>query len=238
VYGQAAGSVLSSTGSSAGGGAGVWGDGYGSTGVYGTADDSHAVFVFNNTGNDIFRAALGASNISTAQGALVFATEGAELDGGLLVGTCSIDVDGNLSCDGTVTSSAQTAAGRQLKLYGVASPENWFEDAGSGQLSGGSAQIPLDPAFASTVNTGEAYHVFLTPNGDCRGLYVASKTAAGFEVRELGGGTSNISFDYRIMAKRRGFGSVMSKDRREAPAASSRCLPAPPGRSLLTELLC
>jgi hypothetical protein len=106
------GSVLSSTGSSAGGGAGVWGDGHGSTGVYGTADDSYAIFAFNNSGSDIFTAALGASNTSTAQGALVFATEGAELDGGLLVGTCSIDVDGNLSCDGTVTSSAQTAEGR------------------------------------------------------------------------------------------------------------------------------
>jgi hypothetical protein len=99
-----------------------------------------------------------------------------------------------------------------VKLYGIASPENWFEDAGSGQLSGGSAQIAFDPAFASTVNTGKAYHVFLTPNGDCRGLYVASKTAAGFEVRELGGGTSNISFDYRIMAKRRGYESVRLED--------------------------
>jgi hypothetical protein len=43
---------------------------------------------------------------------------------------------------------------------------------------------------------------------DCRGLYVANKTPAGFEVRELGGGTASIAFDYRIVAYRRGFENV------------------------------
>jgi hypothetical protein len=27
-----------------------------------------------------------------------------------------------------------------------------------------------------TVNTGLDYHVFLTPNGDCKGLYVSQKS--------------------------------------------------------------
>jgi hypothetical protein len=214
------GSVLSSTGSSAGGGAGVWGDTTtDGVGISGTADDGIAIYATNNSGSDITTPAMVAINNSSNSAALVFLTQGNW-------GRCTTDASGDLSCSGTVSPSAQTAEGDQLKLYGVAFPENWFEDAGSGQLSGGSALIALDPAFASTVNTGQPYHVFLTPNGDCRGLYVASKTAAGFEVRELGGGTSNISFDYRIMAKRRGCGSVMSKDRREAPAASYRCLPA------------
>jgi hypothetical protein len=55
-------------------------------------------------------------------------------------------------------SAAQSAAG-------VQSAENWFEDAGSGQLRNGSAQIALDPTFAQTVNTAVECHVFLTPNG-------------------------------------------------------------------------
>ena len=65
--------------------------------------------------------------------------------------------------------------------------------------------IAIDPAFAETVTGDASYHVFLTPNGDSKGLYVTAKTAATFEVRESGGGRWSLSFDYRIVAKRRGF---------------------------------
>ena len=87
----------------------------------------------------------------------------------------------------------------------MASPENWFEDAGSGQLANGYARIELDPVFSQTVNTSVEYHVFLTPEGDSEGLYVSNKTAQGFEVHEQRGGRSSIAFDYRIMAKRAGY---------------------------------
>jgi hypothetical protein len=69
-------------------------------------------------------------------------------------------------------------------------------------LHHGTATIVIDPAFAETVSDSAGYHVFLTPNGDSKGLYVIAKTAAGFEVRESGGGTSTLVFDYRIVAKR------------------------------------
>jgi hypothetical protein len=45
--------------------------------------------------------------------------------------------------------------------------------------------------------------VFLTPEGDCRGLYVSDKRPHQFEVRELQGGTSSLTFSYRVVAKRR-----------------------------------
>jgi hypothetical protein len=85
------------------------------------------------------------------------------------------------------------------------SPENWMEDFGSATLQNGSATVSIDPAFAETVNASADYHVFLTPNGDSRGLYVVAKTPTGFEVHESGGGKSTLSFDYRIVAKRRGY---------------------------------
>jgi len=87
----------------------------------------------------------------------------------------------------------------------VQSPENWMEDFGSGQLRQGVAQVTIDAAFAETVTADSSYHVFLTPNGDSKGLYVIAKTPTTFEVRESGGGTSSLSFDYRIVGKRRGF---------------------------------
>jgi hypothetical protein len=207
------GTSLSSTGTAYSVLSGVWGDASDNellNGVAGTADKAVAISALNNADDSDYPALL-AQNLSAAPGALAFEAGGIGTQPGV-GGTCVIDVAGDLSCAGTISPSVETAEGRQVKLYGVASPENWFEDFGSGQLSGGAAQIPLDLAFASTVNAGEAYHVFLTPNGDSKGLYVASKTAAGFEVREQGGGTSNISFDYRIVAKRRGYESVRLED--------------------------
>ena len=63
-----------------------------------------------------------------------------------------------------------------------------------------SARVELDSAFAQTVKAGVEHHVFLTPNGDCKGLYVDQKSATSFEVHEPGGGSFSIAFDYRIMA--------------------------------------
>ena len=126
--------------------------------------------------------------------------------------SCMITTVGDLVCTGSKSASVKLADSRWVRLYAVESPENWFEDFGSGQLANGSAEIQLEPTFAETVNTGADYHVFPVPNGDCKGLYIAGKTATGFVVRELGGGKSNVSFDYRIVARRKGYESVRMED--------------------------
>jgi hypothetical protein len=79
-------------------------------------------------------------------------------------------------------------------------------------LSNGEAVVNIEAVFGETVNTGVEYHVFLTPNGDCKGLYVSQKSPTSFVVRELGGGHSSIAFDYRIMAKRVGYEKVRLAD--------------------------
>ncbi len=118
--------------------------------------------------------------------------------------SCRIDEGGNLYCTGSKSSLA-SVDGQQRALYAVESPGVWFEDFGSAQLQNGAVTVQLDPLFAKTVNTDMEYHVFLTPLGECNGLYVVNKTASGFEVRELGGGTSNVAFDFRIVARRAGY---------------------------------
>ncbi len=65
--------------------------------------------------------------------------------------------------------------------------------------------MKLDPVFAETVSTEVEYHVFLTPKGDCQGLYIARQSADSFEVRELQYGKQTIAFDYRVVAKRKGY---------------------------------
>jgi hypothetical protein len=90
----------------------------------------------------------------------------------------------------------------QRVLHCMESPEHWFEDFGTTKLKGGRATVKLDGDFAKVIKPA-GYHVFVTPEGDCRGLYVRRKTAASFEVRELGGGRSNAAFCYRIVGRRR-----------------------------------
>jgi hypothetical protein len=113
-----------------------------------------------------------------------------------------MDGTADLYCSGTVASVNAVDRDHKVASYSVQSAENWMEDFGSGQLSSGHASITLDPTFAATVNTGVEYHVFLTPNGDSKGLYIASKGPGS------NGGKSSISFDYRIVAKRKGFESL------------------------------
>jgi hypothetical protein len=116
--------------------------------------------------------------------------------------------DGNFAATGSKSAVVALPDDRQVLLYTVESPENWFEDFGSGELDNGVASIQLDPTFAQTVSPEVGYHVFVTPNGDCEGLYVARKSGTSFEVRELRGGKSSVAFDYRIVAKRRGLESL------------------------------
>ena len=125
-----------------------------------------------------------------------------------------MDTSGNLACTGSKSAVVPVDGGaHKVALYAIEGPENWFEDAGSGHLSNGEAVVNLEGTFGQTVNTDIEYHVFLTPNGDCKGLYVAQKSPTSFVVRELGGGTSSIDFDYRIMAKRKGYENIRLEDR-------------------------
>ena len=132
---------------------------------------------------------------------------------------CNIDPVGDLSCTGSKNAVVPVDGGKhQVALAAIESPKNWFEDFGSAQLVGGVATVRFDARFIQTVNSGVEYHVFLTPNGDCKGLYVNQKTATDFEVRELGNGNSNVKFDYRITALRKNYEKVRFADHsREFP---------------------
>jgi hypothetical protein len=204
VYGQAY--EASATGMTNGDyPAGIWGDSgieYG-FGVLGSVDDGWA-FVGYNDAADF--ATLYLQNNSTGGTGAVLQAVGSN-------GSCAADVNGNLGCTGGLAAVASVSGSKQVGLSAIHSAEDWFEDAGSGQLSGGEAVVNIESVFGETINAGVEYHVFLTPNGDCKGLYVAQKSAASFVVKELSGGTSSIGFDYRIMAKRKGFESVRLADK-------------------------
>jgi hypothetical protein len=116
----------------------------------------------------------------------------------------SLQVDGNLQVSGTKARAVDTPSGVK-KLYALETPDNWFEDLDTGRLVAGRARVSIDAGFAEVSNTSTEYHVFLTPLGECRGLSVRGKDRSGFDVVELQGGASDIEFEYRIVAKMRGY---------------------------------
>jgi hypothetical protein len=210
-YGSGVHGVYVSPSAEGGGGlssaAGVWADSSSAdaNALFATADQGVAG-QFENTNADTFTVFI------YNQGA-PGNTSGGPLNASGASGGCSIDNSGNLSCTGTVSGVVPADQGaHRVETYSVQSAENWYEDAGTGQIALGAGHVDLEPVFGTTVNTGVEYHVFLTPKGDCKGLYVTNETAGGFDVRELGGGNSSIAFDYRIMAKRAGYEDLRLKD--------------------------
>jgi hypothetical protein len=175
-------------------GTGVYAQSSSGYGVYGTSPNNYGVVGVTTSGNGVY------GQVSVAPQA---GTIGRTLDSS---GNWGMYAFGNIGATGTKSSVVPVDNGtRQVALYAVESPGVWFEDYGSGRLVSGVATVRIDPAYAQTVNTGVEYHVFLTPDGDCEGLYVTARTATGFEVRELHQGKSNVAFDYRVIALRRGY---------------------------------
>src|SRR5262245_12080407 len=163
--------------------AGVLGSSASQPGVIGTSNTGAGVHAFSS--NNIGIIGQTASDVSFA---------------GAFLG--NVLVTRNLTVNGTKSAAVPFPDGTQRALYCMESPELWFEDFGAAKLKAGRAVVKLDADFAKVV-TAKEYHVFVTPADDCRGLCVRNKTARGFEVRELQGGTSNVAFSYRIVARRK-----------------------------------
>ena len=98
-------------------------------------------------------------------------------------------------------STTRSSHGDDVQMFAARQSAPTVEDLGTAQLARGDAYVKLDPAFVQTMDTSSSYMVFITPGGDNDGLYVTSRSARGFEVRESRAGHSTIPFDYRIVAK-------------------------------------
>ena len=190
-----------------GGGTGVFGaSGYSgpgtsgfstSPGVYGTSDKEAGVVGTS-------RALMGVYGYSRDNAGVVGQSANPNSFGGFFFG--NVMITGNLTVNGQLQTPNKQAVvafpdGTQRVLYCMESPEYWFEDFGAAKLKRGRVVVKLAD-FANVIRRGD-YHVFLTPRGDCRGLYVHRQAGASFEVRELAGGKSSVAFSYRIVGRRK-----------------------------------
>ena len=124
-----------------------------------------------------------------------------------------VDNSGNVNAHSytatlAMTTVQKTALGRSVKTYAAQAAQPSLEDFGEAQLTNGGAYVRLDPSFSSSID-GSGYLVVVTAEGDTNGLYVASRSQAGFEVRENRGGRSTVGFSYRILA--RPFGNTLAR---------------------------
>jgi hypothetical protein len=164
-------------------------------GVFGSS--THGVGVYG-------KGATGVRAQAAAAGNLVF--EGLNAAG---TSIAHLDDTGNLHLSGKVFTSGSCSTGcmngggivRRPVAYVPSQSLPTMEDFGDAQLVNGRTYVRLDIAFANRIDTRAIYMVFITPDGDTNGLYVANRTPSGFEVRENHGGKSTVGFSYRIVAK-------------------------------------
>ncbi len=181
---------------------GVEGQATGGTGVYGGSSTANGVTGQSNTGTGVFGGSTGGNGVvgaSTNGSGVIGRADGPDARAATFLG--KVVVDGDFQVTGAKSAAVAHPDGSQRLVYSLESPESWFEDYGSGQLVTGRAAVALDPDFAAIVDA-ETYHVFLTPYGETRGLFVSQRTSGGFTVQEIGDGTSGVGFAYRIVARR------------------------------------
>lgn len=146
-----------------------------------------------------------------------------------------VDCAGDMFIHGGYGNFLRTHGGSVATAFASESASPTIEDNGTAHLAGGVATVQLDAAFAQAIDTRRTYQVMLTPDGDTRGLYVASKSPTGFVVREVQGGRGTLDFDYHIYASTVGNASarmtVMSKGQ-----AASMMPKAPAGHIVMPKI--
>jgi hypothetical protein len=93
---------------------------------------------------------------------------------------------------------------RYIVFKCVESPKVTVEDWGIAELKNGKAFVGFSEEFVALMSDKAEYAVFLTPEGECNGLYVSKKEFYGFEVKELNNGKSNVRFSWHVKAIRIG----------------------------------
>jgi hypothetical protein len=120
-------------------------------------------------------------------------------------GDCYIDQNADFVCNGGMEARSLRVRhlsrdGRAVSAYASESASPSLSDVGTARLIAGVANVRVDPAFASLIDR-RSYHVFVTPLGDTRGLYVSLKRPSSFQVREAERGNDSLDFDYRIVGR-------------------------------------
>lgn len=129
-----------------------------------------------------------------------------DFSGGSLLNVNSIKGKNNkwqIDENGYLIVKVKTSVGDK-QLYGLQTgmPQELVMSSSS-QLENGSKQIIFDQIDQEIIDSNSPIKVTVTLTGDAKGVYVSEKNSQGFIVKELGSGTSNATFDWMVIAKRK-----------------------------------
>lgn len=187
-------------------GFGIWGTNTNAqgTGVVGAGSNQGSYFLVDGSGGAFtgLTTAVYAYYLTPGVGQAIYAADnfGANWRVGYWSGTNYYKIIGT----GLVSTVVKDTEDRLVTMYCPEAPEILFQDYGVGQLENGYARIDLDPILSRNiiVNDEHPMKVFIQLEGECNGVYVTNKSQYGFDVRELGGGTSDVPFAWSIVATR------------------------------------
>ena len=131
--------------------------------------------------------------------------------------------------NGTKSTVVKDLNNDPVIMYCPEAPEVLFQDYGDGKLVNGKAHITIDPVLSKNIHVDESHpiRVFIQLEGDCNGVYVTHKSANGFDVIELQGGASNVSFSWQITATRANEEFIQKDGSVEVSDYSKRFPPGP-----------
>jgi hypothetical protein len=105
--------------------------------------------------------------------------------------------------NGQFITRIQTSGGNTKEMFAMQSPYSEFVFSSSSELINGEAIINFDSDTCELIDETQPLKVNITLTGECGGIFVKEKSATGFVVKELNGGTSTSTFDWMVIAKRK-----------------------------------
>ncbi|MDD2758614.1 MAG: tail fiber domain-containing protein [Patescibacteria group bacterium] len=152
----------------------------------------------------------GALNVRNESGGLTY-VDGQDLNNQPLLNVKSIAGSNDgwaINEQGEFITRVDTSDGKK-DMYAMRSPESEYIFSSSSQMINGEADIAFDIPTQEIIDPSVPIKVNITlTSGGAVGVYVKSKSEMGFVVKELNGGTSDATFDWMVIAKRRGASAI------------------------------
>ncbi|MFA5127371.1 MAG: hypothetical protein WC457_00005, partial [Patescibacteria group bacterium] len=109
----------------------------------------------------------------------------------------------SIDANGSLIAKVTTSEGDK-NIYGMTSENAEITLSGTGTLQMGEVVITFATGTQEIIDETSPIKVNVTLTSlDANGIAVIEKSAQGFKVKELGGGTSNATFDWMVIAKRK-----------------------------------